>query len=175
MTDNTPAWAFVLRHSEMMERLSYRFAGALSESDRAEWMQDVVLRLVERFPSYDPDRSAPVTWIVWQMRAVTTTWTRRFQRQLRERATPDEHLVLIPLDGSSYGSEEHSLARERYEDAVAIVETLYSEASEEERIAIRTTLAGLSATDLRKRYRMTGRQRNSHLRALRARIPGDDR
>lgn len=174
-TDNAAAWAFVLRHSDEMDRLAHRFAGAFSPDDRAEWLQDVTLRVVEKFPNYDPSKSSPVTWIVWQMRAVTTTWTRRFQKRLREGYGDDDRLVLIPLSPTSYGSEEHARTVERREDARALIDELYAAASDEERLAIRTTLAGLSATDLRKRHGMTGRERSSHLRALRAYLPGDPR
>jgi hypothetical protein len=137
-------------------------------------MQDVILRVAERFPHYDPDKSAPVTWISWQMRAVTTTWTRRFNKRCREgtgqRVGDDQvsPLVLLRIEPGDHGSVE---AMERKIDSPdTTIAYLYAEATEEQQIAIRTFLDGMTATELRKRHGMTGRERTAHLRALRAHL-----
>lgn len=172
--DNAAAWAFIHTHRAMMDRLAGRFAARLPREHREEWMQDVIVRVAERFPHYDPDKSAPVTWISWQMRAVTTTWTRRYKKQVREGvgvrigSDDDSPLVLLNISPGERGSAE---AMERAADAPeAAVAHLYAQANEEQRIAIRTFLAGMNATELRKRHGMTGRERTAHLRDLRAHL-----
>lgn len=163
--DHTDAWAFVLRHAKMIDRLATRF-GPRDPVEREEWVRDVTVRIVEKHHNYDPTRSAPQTWIVWQMRAVSATWQRTLAKRLREGYGKDETMVLIPLGVDQYGSTEHALADERRDDAEVMVAAVYSRATEEQRVAIRTFLAGVNATDLRKQHGMTGRQREAHLHAL---------
>ena len=165
------AWAFVLRHSDSMDRYSHRFAGALSPDDRAEWLQDVTLRVVEKFQKYDPAKSAPMTWIVWQMRAVTTNWTRRFKKRCREGYGSADRMVLIPIHQTAHGSEEHARTEEREADAAITISGLYANATLEQRLAIRTQLAGMPATTLRREHGMSGSERITHLRALRVHLP----
>lgn len=165
--DHAEAWAFVLRHTKMMERLAYRF-GPRSHGDRDEWMRDVFIRVVEKHHKYDSEKSAPQTWIVWQMRAVTTEWTRRFHKRCREGYGSTEAMTMTAIDPTKHGSVEHSQESERHEDATAMASVAYSNANKQQRIAIRTFLSGMTATELRKRHGMTGRERSAHLRELRA-------
>lgn len=174
-SDTSEAWAFVLRHDKVMRRLAIRHVRALSESDKEEWLRDVQVRCVEKYDRYDPKRSAPVTWIYWQMRAVTTTWTRRFAKRCREGYGSHERMLLIPLGENSHGSAEHARQDERAVDASTIIAGLYANATAGQRLAIRTTLAGVPAAELRKRYGMTRHDRNEHLRELRASIPLESR
>lgn len=162
------AWAFVLRHRKMINRLSFRFAGPVPAERREEWVRDVYVRIVEKFPKYDPAKSAPQTWIVWQMRAVSTQWARRFQKRVREGYGSDKAMLLIPLGHGDFGSEEHADALATSDDASTTVFRLYNRATPEQRVAIRTYLAGMKAAELRAKHGMTNRQRLNHLRALRA-------
>ena len=168
-TDHSEAWAFILRHTGLMERLAHRF-GPRNPDDRTEWLNDVYLYIVKKHDRYDEAKSAPQTWIVWQMRAVMTNWTRRFKRRCQEGYGTAELMVMIPVAQGSHGSEEHARTTEREQDAESMVNELYSMATPKQQIAIRTHLAGLPATQLRQKHGMTGRQRTEHLRELRAHL-----
>ena len=173
MNDHKDAWAFVLRHTKMMERLAHRF-GPKNPTDREEWLRDVTVRVVEKHHKYNPAKSAPQTWIVWQMRAVTTTWTRRFHKRCREGYGSYDTALMLPVRPDEFGGIETMESSMLEEDASAIVSSLYSKATPEQQVAIRTHLAGMNASTLRKRHKMSGRERTNHLLELRATLEDHD-
>jgi len=174
------AWAFALDHEASIQKLSRRYASALSSDDRAEFVQDVIVRVVSKFPDYDPERSAPITWIVWQMRAVQQNWTRRWNKCIREQSgnggmpktdrANATYINTIPVGPDQYGSVEHFTQALDQRDAEAQIAEVYTFANRAERISMDTLLAGMPATELRKRHGMTGRSRTNNLRALGVRL-----
>lgn len=170
-TENLDAWAFVLRHKSYIHKLSNKLAGALSHDDREEWARDVMVRVVSRHHLFDASKSAPETWIYWQCRAVTTTWTRRFHARVREgygqRDLDGRPLILgFAIRDGEYGSHEHALTTERQTDAQAQVANLYLNATPAQRHAMRTIVATLATRDMTDRE--LNRTFGTHLRALRA-------
>lgn len=162
------AWAFVLRHQPMIYRLSRKFGGAIE--DRGDFYQSVIVRLVERYPAYDAKRSAPCTWISWQIRAVVTNYTRKFHQRVREGVgqdvSKDGELRTIPAPTGTYGTEEHVCRLEGHQDALALVGDMYERATPRQRIAVRAYLSGMSSRELRARHGMTITQRDRHLREM---------
>lgn len=170
------AWAFILRWKDRLPKLAHRYCGALSKDDREAFLHDVIVYVADKHHRYDPSRSAEQTWLVWQIRAVSTSWTRRYRRQLREGVGQvigdkgQSPLILVPVPDDAYGSTEHSQQVERQQDAAVQVAGLYALATARQRAAMQSILAGMDAGTLRDRHGMTVRERNSHLRALRAHL-----
>lgn len=174
------AWAFALTHEPAIQKLARRYASALSVDDRAEFVQDVIVRVVSKFNNYDPSKSAPITWIVWQMRAVQKDRTRAWDKRVREgygqAAQPSQGgglkylFDLVPAGPEQHGSVEHFTQALEQRDSEVRVSEIYASANRRERISMDTLLAGMPATELRKRHGMTGRDRTNHLRALGARL-----
>jgi len=169
------AWAFVLRHQKMIRRYARKWGSVLNEDDKAEMEQNLILRVVERFPSYDPAKSAPSTWIGWQARAVQTYRVREFAKMLKEGVGTHRHgresMVMIPIGPASWGSAEHATDLARRDDAPAVVAGLYTRANHRQKLAMRATLAAPAmAASILKQHKMTNRERLSCLRELRPKL-----
>lgn len=162
------AWAFVLRHQPMIWRLCKRFGAAIEEA--GDFYQSVIVRLVERYPHYDPDRSAPSTWITWQIRAVVTNYTRHYHKRVREGIgqdiTEDGEVRVLPAPSGTYGTHEAAEQITDQGDILARLGTMYEIATPRERIAMRAYLQETPSRILRKQHSMTHAQRDQHLREL---------
>lgn len=170
------AWAFVLRHQKMIKRYARKWGSALNEDDKAEMEQNLILRVVERYHSYNPAKSAPSTWIGWQARAVQTYRVREFAKMVREGVGKRyvgrvDSMVMIPVGTAAWGSTQHAVDMAESEDAPAVVAGLYTHADDRQRLAMRATLAPPAmAAALLERHQMTDMERLSCLRELRPKL-----
>lgn len=109
--EQTVAWAWVLEHSSIIEGI-VRKQCAGTGLDAEDLHSEVLVRIVEKWPRYDSQKSAPSTWVWWQTLAVRKQMLkckRHFVelneshrvgasaalsavqlRELRQMATPDE-------------------------------------------------------------------------------------
>lgn len=109
-SDNAAAWCWVLEHSRIARAAAYRMSVG-SQTDADDMHSSLLVRLVERWHSYDPKRSAPSTWIWWQARAVRTAMVDQRRRRLSE----------VPIeDASSLSTQATAEARVLVSQAMAI-------------------------------------------------------
>ena len=92
-TTNAPeslAWAWVLQHANLIQGISrsHTQGTGLSHDDHHG---DLLVRLVEKWESYDPDRSSASTWVWFQSMAVRKSMTHRRSKGLREVTMEDHH------------------------------------------------------------------------------------
>jgi len=92
MTGDGGAWLFWLERSEMVERISIRFA-TTSGVDVDDFRQDLMLALVLRHGVYDPSRTKPITWAWWQARSVQKKLV--MQRKKYRVANVDDQSTIV--------------------------------------------------------------------------------
>lgn len=86
----TLAWAWVLQHSALIQGISRthsRGTGISSEDHQ----QDLLIRLVEKWTSYDPDKSKPSTWVWFQSLAVRKSHVGKRAKQLKSQQFEEHH------------------------------------------------------------------------------------
>tara|TARA_Y100000592_G_scaffold95451_1_gene161976 strand:- start:1754 stop:2212 length:459 start_codon:yes stop_codon:yes gene_type:complete len=66
---NTEAWAWVITHHAIIERAVHSLKKG-TNLDIDDFRSATVERVVVRWSKYDPGKSAPITWVWWQARAV---------------------------------------------------------------------------------------------------------
>jgi len=169
-TTTQDAWGFIEDHRSMIDRFIRRWSGALGDIEREDFTQNVLVRIADRYPTLrlngarNPS-SVISTWIGWQVRGVQAQTTRRFHKRVREGGEEDPEIMsAIPISIGAYGSPDiHDRAADM-EAAFEAVSKLYGRATEPQRRAMTSVLEGLNGNDVRKKYRMTLKDRNSHLR-----------
>lgn len=85
-------WAFILQHYNLIQRLAaHHFPGPLAPGlIQADFFQEVLADTATHWPTYDPQRSAPSTWLWWQVRYT-------HQRVIREHRVPRERWIYEDL------------------------------------------------------------------------------
>jgi DNA-directed RNA polymerase specialized sigma24 family protein len=94
-SDNAAAWCWVLEHSRVARAAAYRMAVG-SQMDADDLHSSLLVRMVEKWHTYDPSRSAPSTWIWWQARAVRTAMVDQRRRRLAEVPIEDASVAWVP-------------------------------------------------------------------------------
>ena len=85
-----PAWAWVLEHAGMIRATAQRHAQGTG-LDAEDLHSQLLLRLVDRWHSYDSERSAPATWVWWQARAARKAAIKVRARDLQHSTLEDWH------------------------------------------------------------------------------------
>lgn len=180
-TDTADAWAFVLQHSGLIERMSARFFDKLKEEEREDARGDLMALLVERFPTLrlqdarDP-QAVVVTWIGWQCLRVQKSYCRKHKKTTAREVTfavgadREETDVLVLMPAVGYGS--HDAVEENVEEIEAseTVAALYAHATPRQREAMMTVLAEMTPADMQARFGLTLNARNDRLKTLRANV-----
>jgi hypothetical protein len=130
---NSMAWVFWLNHSEMIEKVSAKFA-LDARLDMDDFKQELLLRLVRRHGDYDQKKCRPVTWAWWQARAVRSAV--KVNRELLQFEHSDLEL------GTDDGATERKL------EAVAGVAWAKSQATKLEWTSICARASGASENEL---------------------------
>lgn len=172
------AWAFVLQHATLIERMSGRFFDQLKSEDKDDARADLVALIVERYDgskiatARDPYAMA-VCWIGFQCRRIQKTYTRRFRRETREgvgmatTASGVDVLSLVPADG--YGSHDDVEANVARLEAEEVAQRIYAEATPKQREAMMTILLEMSSEEMRAAFGITPNVRNDRIKTLRER------
>ena len=149
-----PAWTWILENAESIERLSAQRAFALG-LDSEDVRQAVTLRLVEKFDRYDPERSAPGTWIWWTVREVTQTEKRK--------ACP---VGFEDFDGDRF---EGSGSLEDRTEARSVLDEISRIATDDQTLALLSLAEGWSGSEVRDRLGLSLPARNARIYRLRDR------
>jgi len=95
--DNAAAWGWVLQHAQVVRCAAWRMASGTG-LDADDLHSSLLVRLVERWRSYDARTSAPSTWVWWQARAVRSAMIDTRRRRLGEvELTEAAHPVSHPV------------------------------------------------------------------------------
>jgi len=127
------AWAWVLAHNGLIDRLAGRFARERG-LDFDDVRSEVVLRLVERHAHYDPARSSASTWIWWSAREVST----RLLRVSTRYALVEEPALDLAIEEQGFEEVERA----------STIRDLLSRCSREQHEAARSVLDDLSREEV---------------------------
>lgn len=95
--DNTAAWGWVLQHSQLLKCAAWRMASGTG-LDADDLHGSLLVRVVERWRSYDATASSPNTWVWWQARAVRSAMIDQRRKRLGEvELTEPQHPVSHPV------------------------------------------------------------------------------
>lgn len=150
MGDKGAAWLWILEHHEMIERVAYKCSKGLCADDL---LSRLLIELVERFESYDPERGTAVSWVYWRARKVRIYMF----RETKNIVLADESVLFLhpATDGTP----------SKIEQGVRIKEIL-SVATPKQAKACFSVLNGLSGRELREVINMSPQCRNDHLYKL---------
>jgi hypothetical protein len=176
-TNHGAAWAFVLQHATLIERMSGRFFDQLKSEDKEDARADLIALIVDRYDgskiasARDPYAMA-VCWIGFQCRRIQKTYTRRFRRETREgigatTASGVDVLSLMPAEG--YGSHDDVEANVARLEAEEVAQRIYAEATPKQREAMMTILLEMSSDEMRAAFGITPNVRNDRIKTLRER------
>jgi RNA polymerase sigma factor (sigma-70 family) len=88
--ENAAAWGWVLQHAQVVRCAAWRMANGTG-LDGDDLHSSLLVRLVERWRSYDATSSAPSTWIWWQARAVRSAMMDNQRKRHDEVELGDDH------------------------------------------------------------------------------------
>lgn len=150
------AWAWILEHSETIDRIVGRcYRGARTPDRYAidDFSQDVMLEIARRHDDYDPERGSPGTWIWWQARTVLRHQQRRDildqRHELTERA--------LDRQDRSWSTIVDRIDLDRVMEV----------ATEKQREALFCIAAGISGDDVRRRFGVSYQAMQNRLRRSR--------
>jgi DNA-directed RNA polymerase specialized sigma24 family protein len=126
------AWAWVLEHAGMIRRISHTHTRG-SGLDPDDHHGDLILRIVEKFQTYDPKRASASTWLWWQSMAVRKNMVGRRSREITREIPLEEH--------------HHPPARAQGE-SVVLVNQIRQEAQKDEWDALLAVVSGYTGHDL---------------------------
>lgn len=84
------AWAWVLQHHHLIQGISRTHSRGTGISPE-DHQQDLLVRLVDKWESYDPDRSSPSTWVWFQSLAIRKGHTTKRRKDTRSVSMEDAH------------------------------------------------------------------------------------
>ena len=98
MTSKQPpeslAWAWVLQHAKLIQGISRSHTHGTG-LDQDDHHGDLLVRLVSKWESYEPDRSSASTWVWFQSMAIRKSMTHRRSKSLMETTLEDEHHPVV--------------------------------------------------------------------------------
>ena len=134
------SWLFWLERSEMVERISVRFA-TTSGVDVDDFRQELMLLLVLRHGVYDPSRTKPITWAWWQARSVQKRLV--MQRKKYRVANVDDQAITVDTRSDGWSGARSIEAR----TTVGMISQL---ATVEEWDAANSRASGLTEDEIRE-------------------------
>lgn len=152
-------WAFVLQNDASIRRL----AGSMARGtgiDVDDLVQESALSIARAHSSYDPTRSAPVTWIWWRVRRARQMLTERSVRLSRE--VGEEQDTLENLAGASDASE--------VTERLVLVHQVLAIAEPDELAACRTILDDCDGAESARRLGITAQGRDQRVKRLARRL-----
>lgn len=126
------AWAWVLQNAALIAKIArtHTNGSGLSQDDHHS---DLLVRLVEKFPTYDPGRSSASTWVWFQSMAVRKSHTTRRGRSLTREVLLEDH---------------HHPSQDGTQEAAVLVAQIRSQATRAEWSAAVAMANGHSGTSL---------------------------
>lgn len=158
------AWTFAITHLPEIRRIAGKSRFRRAHVDPDEFVQDMLVRVVERFPLYDPQRGTPAQWLFCLAMWTTRDADRRAARTASHVSLEgDETDLEIPIPAGRRGSLEAI-------DAQVQLSEVMARATPDQRAAAETLLEGLSGSEVRERLGISAHGRNFRLHRLREAI-----
>lgn len=157
------AWTFAITHLPEIRRIAGKSRFRRAHVDPDEFVQDMLVRVVERFELYDHRRGTPAQWLFCLALWTTRDADRRAARTANHEPieADDEGGLDVPVPAGRRGSVEAVQA------AVTLGQVL-ARATPEQRAACQTVLDDLSGPEVQARLGISQHGRNFRLQRLRA-------
>lgn len=162
-TAQDTAWAFAITHLSEIRRIAGKSRFRRHHVDPDEFVQDMLVRVVERFPLYDASRGTPAQWLFCLAMWTTRDADRRARRVQNQDPIDAAESVEIPIPAGRRGSLEQT-------EAIVMVSQIFDRATADQRAACETVLEGLSGSEVQDRLGISGHGRNFRISRLRETI-----